>query len=353
MKKMKRSLYKYFGIIVLSLWGACVVAKGDDIEKRKIIEKGYIVQKEVLLNITNSFGKVHINTTSGNEITVKIEIIARNRSAERALEVIDKVDIDISESGNEIKFVTEINSGLNNRGSENFEINYDITMPSVNPLRLKNSFGDSYVGNLSSAVDITIAYGDVRIKNLTGDTKLKVSFGDGDIESISSGHIEIKYSDVDFEKLGNVKMVQGFSEVDIDEANTINITSKYGELDIGTVQGIKGYVGFTDFSLEYLSKEIDLETSYVGGFSVDRVSKNFDRINITGKFGGYELDFEEGTNANFEVEVKFSDFDLDNPNAVLNYKNKSEFRGEYRGKIGNGSGGRISIYSSYGDVEFN
>jgi len=351
---MKVSLYKYWMVFILSLCVTGVWArKGDDIEKRKIIEKGYIVKKEVLLNITNSFGKVHVNTNSGNEITVKIEIIARNRSGERALEVIDKIDVDISESGNEIEFVTEIHGGLNNRGSENFEINYDITMPAANPFKLNNSFGDSYVGNLSNHADISVSYGDARIKELTGDTKLKISFGDGDIEFVKSGELEIKYSDVDFERLGDVKMVQGFSDVDIDEANTINMTSKYGDLDIGSVQGVRGYVGFTDFSIDYLGKEIDLETSYVGGFSVEQVSKNFDKININGKFGGYELDFEEGTNATFKVEVKFSDFDLDHSDAELNYKNKSDFRGEYRGNIGNGNGGQITINSSYGDVELN
>lgn len=351
---MKISPYKYYWVIVLSLWTSCVVARGgDDVEKRKTIEKGYIVKKEVLLNISNSFGKVHINTTDGNEISVKIDIIARNRNAERALDVLSKINVDIDETGNEIKFITRI-SGLNNRGSEHFEVNYNISMPTTNPLKLENSYGDAYVGNLSSVVDVKIAYGDVRVKELTGDnTRLKVSFGDADIEYVKSGHIEIKYSDVNFEKLGDIKLVQSFSDLDIDEVNTLNLTSKYGDIDIGSVQGIKGYIGFTEVSLDYLGKEIDIETSYLGDFSVDRVSKNFDMINITGKFGGYELDFEEGTNASFEVEVKFSDFDLDYSDASIHYTNKSDFRGEYRGKMGNGTGGKINIISNYGDVEFN
>ncbi|MGL1888179.1 MAG: hypothetical protein OCD76_16805 [Reichenbachiella sp.] len=349
---MKRSLYRLIGVVLLSLVFVQVHARkrDGDVEKRRVIEKGYTVKENVKLNIKNSFGSVHVNTNDGHDINVRVEVIARKKSVERAMELLDNIVIDISESGSEITFETGISGSLNSKASESFEINYEITMPRSNPLKLKNSFGDVYVGDLDGDCDIQVSYGDIKLGAMNGETKFKLSFGDAEVQKIAVGEIVIKYSDANFKELGVVRFEQGFSNVEIEEANTMDLKCKYGNMTIGSVVGLKGNLGFTDFGIGYLRQELILETSYAGSFTVDRVSKTFSNIDLSGKFGGYSLEFEDGTNADFDIEVKFSDLDLDNTDIDLKYQIKSDVRGEYRGAIGNGGGGKIKITSSYGDV---
>ncbi|UXP32459.1 hypothetical protein N6H18_00525 [Reichenbachiella agarivorans] len=348
---MKKLVYKY--LITMLLIGCCVVdlsARGN-IEKKKVVEKNYTVKDFTKLSIANSFGRVHVNTTDGNTVHVKVEVIARKNTEAKAMELLDQIQIQISQSAEEIGFVTEIDGKVNNRGSENFEVNYLVSMPKSNPLILKNSFGDSYVGDLNGRVDLKISYGNIKTERLNGNCDIKVSFGGGSFKRVASGSIEVKYSDVSFEQLGIVKFEQGYSDIEIGTAKTIDMTSKYGDMDIGRVEGIKGYMGYSDLVIGYLGVELDVESSYAGNFKIRQVSKQFQRVNLTGKFSNFKLGFEEGTNATFEVNVKYGDFDYSDSSIDLSYKNKSDNKADYKGKMGNGKGGTLSISSSYGNID--
>lgn len=350
---MTRLLYSILAVTLIFVGQTEGFAtKKRDVEKRKVVEKSYSVDEDVTLVIENKFGKVHINTWDKKQMDVRVEVIARRRSESRAQELLDKIDIDIDESSSSKRFTTDLQGRINNRNSESFEINYTVSMPKSNPLELKNSFGDTYIGDLNGDVDIKVSYGDLRAKKLEGRSRIKLSFGDGDIEYVRSGEMVVKYSNLDVSSLGVVRLEQGFSELDIRTAESIDMTSKYGEVLLGSIKGIRGYVGFTDFVIEKLLVELDLQTSYAGGFEIEEVGKNFKKINLEGKFGSYRLGFEEGVNGRFEARLKFSEFRYSGADVDLNYQVKEDFKGEYRGKIGNGEGGEIRIVSSYGDVRF-
>ncbi|MCV9386923.1 hypothetical protein [Reichenbachiella ulvae] len=341
-----------YSIIVMFLFvGLTDLIAKNNVEKRKTIQKSYTVKEFVKLSIDNSFGRVHINTTNSNKIDVKIEIIAKRKTEERALELLKLINVNIEETGSMISFETDINGSLNNKNTESFEINYTVSMPMKNPLYVKNSFGDTYLSDLDGDAELKIAYGDVKTETLNGTSKIKLSFGDGHFKYVKTGEVEVKYSDATFDKMGIVKFEQGFSDVEIGIAQTLDMTSKYGDLEIGKIDGIRGYIGYSDLSIGYLTVEADLEASYAGGFEIDQIAKGFKSVKMEGKFSSFELEFESGTNGTFEARVKYGDFDYSDDQIELNYRNKSDNKAEYRGTIGNGQGGHVEIITSYGNIE--
>ncbi|MFY0652923.1 MAG: hypothetical protein JXQ96_12850 [Cyclobacteriaceae bacterium] len=348
---MKSLVYRMIVFCLLGLMSLSALAKNLDSEKKRMIEKSYRVGADHKLDIQNKFGRVHINTSATDRIDVSIEIIARGSNDERAQRILDKIDVDIQDSGKLLKFETKLN-GINSKNSETFEINYTVQMPKRNPLKLNNSFGDTYVGDLTGETDIDVSYGDLKAGSITGRSKLKISFGDGEIDRFMSGDVEVKYSDVEFDELGDVRIEDGFSDVSIDKAGNLDITCKYGEFDLGELKSATGYVGYSDFKVDRLHNSIEMETAYSGGFKIDEISKSFKNIDLKGKFGSFKLGFEEGVNATFESRVKYCNLDYDDLDVELTYKMKGDFNSEYRGKIGNGNGGRIKVESSYGDVKF-
>ncbi|MFY0627195.1 MAG: hypothetical protein JXR07_12920 [Reichenbachiella sp.] len=348
---MKNSLYKTALLFLLMALTVPGFAKRGDVEKKKVIEKTFKVNDGTKLNIGNSFGKVHVNVWDQKSFSVTVEVIARKRNEDRAQQTLDKVDIDIEASSSEVSVMTNIKGQMNNNNNEGFEVNYVINMPSGNPLELKNSFGDVYIGDRNGKNDLKISYCDLKIGKLTGKSEMKISFSDGSIDEIGSGDLVLKYSDVNIGVLGVSKVHQEFSDINIDKAETINLTSKYGEMNIDEANGIKGSVSFSGFKLGKLGVEIDLKTSYSGNFRIEKIAKDFQLINLEGKFGEFKLAFADGTNASFDIETKFCDFKYDD-NIEMNYRVQGDFKGEYRGKMGNGDGGAIRIKSSYGDVKF-
>lgn len=351
MKKLAYNLVTCLAIIGLISGSVTGKDKGLDFEKSRKISKSYEVKTDVRLAISNSFGRVHINTWDQNKITVDIEIIARMNNENRAQDLLNRIKIDIDEGSSEISFETILGK-LKNRDREEFEINYKVNMPKKNPLRLRNSFGGNFIGDLLGDSEINISYGDFRIEKLYGLSDIKISFSDGAIKLVKKGEIDIKYSDLEIDELGVVKMEQGFSDVEIEKIGTIDLNSKYGDVEIGTVQGIKGYVGYSEFSIDRLEVELDMRAQYSGGFTIDEVAKDFSKIVIDGKFGDYRISFEEGVNFTFDTELSFSNFSYSGLPLEFDYKVKEDFSARYKGKMGSGKGGYINIDTSYGDIRF-
>ncbi|MEQ6119150.1 hypothetical protein [Reichenbachiella sp. MALMAid0571] len=350
---MRKSTYKLLLLVTIFILSNQSIAKErDDVERRKKIEKSYTVGTQHILDITNKFGRVHVNTWNKSQIDVKIEVIARGKNEERAQNILDQIDISISDSGNLIKFITELKGNMNNKNSETFEINYLVNMPMSNSLKLKNSFGETYLADFSGNLDLDVSYGELKADKLTGQSEVKISFGDGEIDLMKSGELTIKYSDVEVEELGNVKFEQGYSDVSIERANSLDLICKYGDVSIGELVNVVGSVDFSEFTVDKLYNSMELETSYSGGFKVTEVSKDFKKIHLKGKFGSFKIGFEKGTNATVDASLKFCELNYSGIDLDFSYKVKEDFKSEYKGKMGNGTGGEISVTSSYGDVKF-
>ena len=109
-------------------------------EKKKEIIKTFDVDSDTELVISNKYGDVHINSWDKNVIDVKVTVTAKKRSESRALESLEKVHIDISESSGRIEFETEIRGNLSNRTGEHITIDYVVNMPKSNNMHVKNAY---------------------------------------------------------------------------------------------------------------------------------------------------------------------------------------------------------------------
>lgn len=343
-------LLKYKILALLLLITSVAIAKGQE-EKKKYVEKNYKVSASTRLKIENKFGKVEINSWEKSEFDIKIEIIGKGRNEERAQRILDAIEIDISESSAEIVFETEI-SNIKNKNEEGFEINYTIYMPEVNPLYVKNSFGDVTMGDRKNKLEINVSYGSMRVGDVTGDSRIKLSFGGGSIGTIKDGEANIKYSNFEIDGAGELDMTQGFSEIEIGDVEDLEIESKYGKVEIETAVNVEADAHFSGFDIEELTGSLELDCSYLGNFRIDKLAKSFTLVDIDGKFGSYEIGLEDGINADITAEFSFADLKYSSDVDVdFNYRVKESNKSTYKGKIGNGDSNKIiRVDSSYGNL---
>ncbi len=323
----------------------------SQVEKRRVIEKSYSVRSSTLLEVVNKFGKIEINSWDKSEFAIEVEIIGKGRTDEKAQRIRDEIRIDISEGSEQISFETIIGR-QNNKNNEGFEVNYTISMPEGNPLEIKNSFGDVYMGNRGGDLDINVAYGSMRVGNVEGTTDLRLSFGNGSVNNVGNAEMNIKYSDFNLASADDLELEQGFSDVTIDNVNTLELESKYGDVEIEKANTIDADVHYSGFEIEELTGKLEMETSYVGDFRIRRLAKSFTLVDIEGKFGSYEIGLEPGLNANIEAEFSYSDLkaysDVD---VDFHYRVKESNKSIYKGKIGSGDDTKlIRIDSSYGSL---
>lgn len=295
-------------------------ASALDSEKRKTFEKTYKVSNADLLSIENKFGKVHVNTWNKNEVKVKVDIIARCSTEDKAQELLDKINVVERRDGKMIALRTNIEPmRVSNNSNKSFEINYTVYMPEENSIAVKNSFGDVYLAALKGKADISVKYGALKTDRLNNNSNnVTIAYGSGNCGYINGGNVNVAYS----------------------------------SMNVGSTNGLQGSSKFSDFKIGDLNQELNLELKY-GTFKVDRVSKDIRRISLDSGFSPILLNFADNSAFNFDVNVQFADFKVDKSLVNITSLEKDYTSAEYKGKFGGTSPkGLISISSKYGDVKF-
>jgi hypothetical protein len=350
---MKTLIFKHALIYVLFVifFAGSVIVHAES-EKRKSINKTYKVSGSTVMKLSNSFGKMHVETWDKNEVKVNIEIIVRASNDDRAQDLLDKIDISIDDDNpsSSLSFVTSIGNNKSGRNTS-FEINYDVSMPKTNSLDLKNSFGDVYLGDMSGDVDVNVQYGNLKAGSLTGDCDVKLSFGSGfsEIDAIKKGDLKVSYSKLGVEEIGDLDVNSSFSTFENEKAGSMDLIAKYGEVEIEEIDVLEADINFSGFDLGKINKSLVLDIDYGGSLDIG-VSKSVKLLDIKSSFGPVNINLEPGINASVEANMSFCNLKYDEDVIEFSKIIKDHSSSQYEGKIGNGSGTIVKIISKYGNV---
>lgn len=351
---MKTIQYKLSAfIIATALYVQPLLAK-EDAEKTKNIKKSYEVDNTIKLSIENQFGKVHVNTWDKNTIEIEVNIKAIRSSDSKAQDALDKIKIEIIEDLKTKKLIsyrTILDGKINNSKGEELRIDYTISMPAGNSLKLENSFGDVYLAEFSGDLDLEVSYGSFKTEKIKGLAEVELEFGNGEMVSMANGKLEVSYSKLSVEELGNVNVENEFSDLNIGKAGKLELESKYGSVDIREIQHLVADVEFSGFSIDKLYKSLKANMEYPNDAEVKWVSKDVSQIDVSSNFGSIDLGLQKGMSGMVGLKSSFGDISVPAIGFDFNYINKEDFAKEFKGKIGQGGSSNITIDTSYGKIK--
>ena len=300
--------FKCLALLVFALAPFMSMAKtGDNVEKKRTITKSYTVGPDDRLSIENSFGNIVVTTWDKNEIQVDIEIGVHATSDERAQRMMDQINVTYHQNGKEIGFKTEIGNmgkGKDNGGEDNrkFYVDYKVSMPSRNPLRIENSFGKINIPDFNGTASLTSKFGELTTGKIPNAKTIHVEFGKAEIGRLNNADVVLK-----FNSKSTIAGISGNSKVDVQFCSQVSI---FVDKTIG------------DLSLFQSYSTIDLKVP-------DDLSAQFD---VYTNFGSFKN--KTGFHISKENEDESSGPKFDN---------------NYSGKAGSGSS-KIKIKSSFGSV---
>jgi hypothetical protein len=279
----------------------------DNIEKKRTISKTYNVGPDDRLSIENSFGNISVITWDKNEIQVDIEIGVRAPTDERAQRMMDQINVSDHQGNQEIGFKTEIGDMGKHKDNGNddgrkFYVDYKVSMPSRNPLRIENSFGKINIPDFTGSASLTSKFGELTTGKIPNAKLIHVEFGKAEIGRLTNAEVIFK-----FNSKSTVAGLSGSSKVDVQFCSqvTLSIDNSVRELSL-----------FQSYST------IDLKVP-------DDLSAKFD---VYTNFGSFKN--KTGFNIPEEQEDENSG---------------PKFDKNYSGSAGTGSG-KIKIKSSFGSV---
>lgn len=160
---MKKSAYKSGMLfILLAIFLSTLALSGQEVTKE--FHKEYKANKNATLNISNKYGDVIIQNWDKDMVVIDVKVSVSFPNKERAGKLLNYIDVQFSESENQISARTMIDNRFSFSGwgneSRRFSINYNVKMPLSTNLTLTNKYGDVNIDELHNLVNLDIKYGD-------------------------------------------------------------------------------------------------------------------------------------------------------------------------------------------------
>ncbi len=341
-----KTTFKITAIIILVL----AIGAGKSIraeEKTKEYHEKWPAAGVETINISNKFGEVRFTNETGTDITIDVVVTVDGSSDKKTEEMLDKIRVSFSKTGNAVKAETSISNNYNFNGK--MSIDYVINTPSNKNLVVSNRYGNTVVNKLTGTGDFDIQYGNINAVSLTGtSTKVSLAYGKGSIEETGNVETEISYSDMSFGKSGNMTFDTKYSKIDVDAAKEVQCDSKYDKFNFGDITSLNTTTKYSQIRIAKLSKSLQVDTGY-GGIKVDNVDPAFESISITNSYGQISLGL---SGASYNLDARCDYCGISYP--AERYKGnrmKENTSIELQGKVGNASKANVVIKSRYGDIK--
>jgi hypothetical protein len=308
-------------------------SKDQDNQLVKNYSKTYPVDANDGLVIDNRYGNVTVNTWAKSEIKVDVQIRVSSSSDGETQKILDNVTISDDKSGNSVSFKTNIGQTNNSwiswmtggHSGRKIQIDYIVYMPSKNELTIDNRYGAIVLPDLQGKVTINSAYGSFTAKSLTSESAIRVKYGNADIESLGTSALDVSY----------------------------------GSLRLGSVDKLEADVSYSGADIGKIKTSGAINIRYGGGLKIAALEKTAKNLAINASYTGVSVGLSGDENANFDVTVRYGDFNYNEHNVTITGKSPADgdkgvhFTKSYKGYIGKGDSGKtIAINSSYANVKF-
>jgi hypothetical protein len=289
---MIQAMHK-ISLSTLALLVGFISLAGDDYTKD--FSKTYSVSDQFVVELETSFGSVVIENWDKSEVAIFVEITVDASSEKKAEDLFDKIEVIMSGSSSRVSLETDINAGNNDC---DFSIDIKIQMPSRGSLEVEHAFGDLNLDVINGKSDIKVSYGNLDANKLSHqDNDIKVEFGDGEINFSGGG----------------------------------DITCEFGS-----------------FEIDILAGDADVDCGY-GGIEIEHVTSSCKNLDINSEFSEVDITLDENANYSIEAHASFGSVDIGSK-ANVTSRDSGIGSESIEAKLGSGSGGKIDIQCSFGDV---
>jgi hypothetical protein len=328
MKTLRLKLLVLFiAIGSLNFW-----AMGDEFTKK--ISKSYDVNKDVVLEVKNKFGKIHCTNWDKNAISIEVTITVDASSQEKANKYLDRINIEINGSSSRVTAVTNMEDKIFDNNNNQLSVDYMISIPKTISVDLDNKFGDILLDEVMGSSQIELGYGNLKCKRLTGDNnELDIKFSEGYIGYLGGAELDLQYSELDIDEANRISAESKFSEFQIGKVDALTLDSGYDDDMIGIVRDLDIEANFSEVEIRSVSERLVADFDY-GELTVKEISSGFTLVDITNSFSGAKIGFEADASYKIVATVKMGDLDIPKDKARLSVIDLSYTSNKYEGIVG-------------------
>ena len=344
---------KPFKLIATYLFIVCFSFAAEAYDEEKLIKREFSVNAATVIDIENKFGKVHINTWDRNEVHVNISVVVKG-SEKKAKELINGIDINFDEkiSSDYLGIKTKIQQSKSN---VNYSINYVVNLPKGNTLKLKNSFGDTYVADMDADVDIDVKYGNLTVGNLPKSSEISLEFGRSmsNISSVNNCDLNLKYSKITIDNADAIDVDAQHSDLILGVAKKIDFDMKYCKLNAREIRKADGEQAYSEFLVDVLKNSLELSMKY-NVLKINHVQSSVSEIFLDSQFSKMKMNLDPSFTSKFLLDFQYSDLQYSGKEIEFDKIIKDTKSCHYEGFMRDPkTQNMVRVISGYGDLVIN
>ncbi len=356
---MEKPIYKQGTLLfaALLIFSSSLFAQ----EVSKKYHEEYTAGANTTLNLDNKYGDIVVETWDKNQVVIDVKVTIDMSNRERAEKLLDYIDVQFNQNGDNISAKTVIDSKFNfsgwGSGSKKFSIDYNVKMPAITALNLTNKYGNTDLDELKGLVNLDIKYGNLTASRLSrGNIKplnaIYLAYGKGTIDDAGWLNMTIRYcGNMEIDKCQALLLDSKYSKISIGEASSVVSESKYDNLRIDEINNLVIDNGYTGVTIGTLNKKLEYNGSY-GSLNVDRIPTGFESVDVETKYMGVKLGIDESADYKLDAKVSYGGLKYNEDNFRNHRRIVENNSTEVSGVIGKEESpeSTVHIVASYGSV---
>jgi len=193
------------------------VSYAEDFNKNREISKTFMTTEETEIQINNKYGNIQIINWEKDSVMIQVEISVKGSKLSKVNKTFDYIDVDFTSDSYYVivntifknernRFWTDVSDLTNSifKGGNNTQINYKVYMSENNALKIKNKFGNIYLGNRKANTEIKLSNGDMKANDFSGYLEMEFSYGTANIKRANDARVKINYGDIRIKKINTL-----------------------------------------------------------------------------------------------------------------------------------------------------
>lgn len=347
-------------LLLLILPFTALAAKGDQEHKIRVV-KEFRAGSGSRLAVANKYGKIVVNIWDKPMVRAEVEITGFGKNEEQARSMAEMVNIDGSESGNNIRIETRYNTSgggkwfsFGKKDSRDYvSINYVLNVPrNINTVALENQFGDILARELPFETHINVNYGFFDIGNAE---RLRVTMNYTDKARIAQAdrlELNANYSSLRCGNTKELKINSNNSSYTFGDAGNMRLNSNYDEYRLAGVSELSLSGNYSNLRATLLKKAGAFHVNYTD-VSIREVSPSFSSITASLRYSDLKLGIARSTPFRLIANMNHGDvntgaFEWKN---VTNVRKNSNLSFSAITNNATDASGLVKIDGSYSDVK--
>ncbi|MBL7112958.1 MAG: hypothetical protein ISS19_13555 [Bacteroidales bacterium] len=354
---MKTQKFKILALVSLLSLLLMPLARAQD-EVTKEFHESYSADNSTKLVIENMYGNIDIKDWDQNQVKIDVIVKVKHSNGEKADKILSFIDVVISESGNEIKAVTNFDDKFRNLRNDNSEISvdYSVQMPAEISIDISNKYGNVFISEVTGHAVVTVKYGNLQANRIMRGkekplSEVNLKYTDAaSIEEADWLKVNMKYAHLNIDKVKALVLVSGYSEVSVDEASSIVSEAAYDEYRFGSLDNFVTTMKYSNVKIEEVADELNCETKY-SDFKVGYMPAGFESVKINNEYGSFKIGIDEGASYKLDGEASYAKISYHETGKVSRISENNSMT--VSGTVGNDSNTKsfVKVITKYGSVQ--